>query len=99
MVRLASAALFLLLSAAAAANPAKKAPKPVSERAFQLPLVTEYTAASDRHVGRRKIGPNAHFGLGMFGLKADKPLLQPATGSELRSRKHRRAGIGISLGF
>jgi hypothetical protein len=54
---------------------------------------------ADATVVRAGVAPNAHLGFGMFGLKSEKALLQPATGREIDMRKQRRAAVGISLKF
>jgi hypothetical protein len=95
MVRLGSAALlFLSLPAAAWSNP------PDRSRSYQLsPASSHLRFVADATVVRAEIAPNAHLGFGMFGLKSEKALLQPATGREIDMRKQRRAAVGISLKF
>jgi len=95
MVRLGSVALLALsLPAAAWSNP------PVHPRSYLLPpAALDLRFVADAPVPRAQIAPNAQFGFGMFGLKAEKALLPAVTGRELGMRKQRRAAVGFSLKF
>ena len=101
MVRLGSIAVILLsLPAAAWSNPPATAEDAQNSRSFHLPQSSDHHRfVPNESIGRTEIGPNAHFGIGMFGLKPDKMHLQPVTGREIILPKQRRAAVGFSLKF
>jgi hypothetical protein len=95
MVRLGSVVLIAIsLPAAAWSNP------PDRSRSYHLPSTSSHLRFNaDATVVRAGVAPNAHLGFGMFGLKSEKALLQPATGREIDMRKQRRAAVGFSPKF
>jgi hypothetical protein len=101
MVRLGSAALIVLsLPGAALSSPPPNAEESEQMRSFALPQSTgHHRFAPDGIIGRAEIAPNAHFGFGIFGLKAEKTYLQPVTGREIGASKQRRAAVGFLLKF
>ena len=100
MVRLGPVALIAMsLPAAALGNPPAPVPPPLA-RSFYLPQPSsEFSDATDERFGRAQIAPNAHIGIGMFGLKPEKSALRPVTVREVDAPKQRRAAVGFSLRF
>lgn len=100
MVRLGPVALIAMsLPAAALGNPPAPVPPPLA-RSFYLPQPSsEFSDATDERFGRAQIAPNAHIGIGMFGLKPEKSALRPVTVREIDAPKQRRAAVGFLLRF
>ncbi len=100
MVRLGPVALIAMsLPAPALGNPPAPVPSPPA-RSFYLPQPSsEFSDATEERFGRAKIAPNAHIGIGMFGLKPEKSALRPVTVREIDAPKQRRAAVGFSLRF
>ena len=100
MVRLGPVALFAMsLPAAALGNPPAPDAKSPPARTFHLPQPSYVSDGADERFGRAQIAPNAHFGVGMFGLKPEKSPLRPVTVREIDAPKQRRAAVGFSLKF
>ena len=98
MVRLSSVAL-ILLSLPAAAWSAPPSPADTNPT-FHLPQTIDHQRfAPAVAIGKTSIGPNAQFGFGVFGLKAEKTHLRPVTVGEINVPKQRRAAVGFSLKF
>ena len=100
MVRLGSVALMLIfLPVAAWSNPPESANAADRARSFHMPRPSqEFTFGTD-HFGRAEIGPGAHFGFGIFGLKQERSHLRPVTVREIDAPKQRRPAVGFSLKF
>lgn len=101
MARLGSVALItLFLPTAAWGDAPAPDPKSALTRSFHLPRPSaDFRDDTDERFGRTQIAPNAHFGVGMFGLKPEKSPLRPATVREIDAPKQRRAAVGFSLRF
>ena len=100
MARLGSVALILLSVPAAAWSGYAAGAEPDQSRSFHLPRPSaDFRFSEHERFGRTKIGPDAHVGFGMFGLKPEKSHLRPVTGRELDAPKQRRAAVGFSLRF
>lgn len=102
MVRLACFALLALSLPALAWGkpPAGAVEKSPANRNFSLADIGSMDADYSARIGvKTDIAPNASFGLGMFGFKAERGQLAPATAREIGTRKTRRAGVGFSFRF
>jgi len=100
MVRLGPVALIAMsLPVAALGNPPSPDPSPPARSLYLPQPPSKFSDATDERIGRAQIAPNAHFGIGMFGLKPEKSPLRPATVREIDAPKQRRAAVGFSLKF
>jgi hypothetical protein len=100
MIRLSAVALiFLFPPAAAWSAPPTSAEDATRKASFHLPPSRDYRRFGPSQPGRTQIAPNAHFGVGVFGLKSERTYLQPVTGREIDRRKQRRAAVGLSVTF
>ena len=110
MVRIGGIALILMaLPAAASGKPAPgpsspgKLAQPTEEvRAFRSMAITPTPSDfdfTDRIGLKTELSPTASFGIGIFGLKAERNRQAPVTVREIAAPKTRRAGVGISLKF
>lgn len=71
---------------------------PLGQR-FTMPTAPKSQPYEGRPFAAAEIGPNATFGLGMFGLKQERFGMAPTTVREVNSPRTRRPALGFSLKF
>ncbi len=69
------------------------------EYGFTMPTVPKPESSERRPFAATEIGPNATFGLGMFGLKQERFGIAPTTVREVNSPRTRRPALGLSFKF
>lgn len=61
--------------------------------------LTKTPRNESRIIAGTELGPNAVFGMGMFGFKGEKSLHSPVTARDLDTTRRRKAAVGFSLRF
>lgn len=97
-----AALIALLASASGAQTPGN------STRDWNMGRIDDLVASPDRRstqpgsakiIAGTEIMPNVRFGLGFFGIKAERSRVAPVTVREITEPKTRKAGLGLSLKF